>query len=165
MDDERRTVEGSTVTEADRRFMAEAFEEARKGLAEGGIPIGAVLVRDGAVVARGHNRRVQLGDLTAHGEVDCLRAAGPVSVRGATLYTTLSPCWMCSGTVLQFGIGRVVIGDNVNFKGRLPSGLEAEAELAASGVAVAVINDPDWIALFRDWTAAHPELWGADIGS
>lgn len=155
---------GGTEAAADRDFMEQAFEEARRGLAEGGIPIGAVLVRDGALVARGHNRRVQRGDLTAHGEIDCLRAAGPVSVRGATLYTSLSPCWMCTGTILQFGIARVVIGDNVNFKGEPRGGRDPEALMAAEGLEVAVLNDPAWIALFRDWQAAHPGLWGLDIG-
>lgn len=154
----------SDAAAADRRFMDEAFEEARRGLAEGGIPIGAVLVRDGVALARGHNRRVQQGDLTAHGEIDCLRAAGPVSLRGATLYTSLSPCWMCSGTILQFGIARVVIGDNVSFKGEPRGGRDPEALMAAEGLEVVVLNDPEWVALFRAWAAAHPALWSADIG-
>lgn len=151
-------------TGADRRLMAEAFAEARIGLEEGGIPIGAVLVRDGRLVARGHNRRVQQHDLTAHGEIDCLRAAGDRSLRGATLYTSLSPCWMCTGTILQFGIARVVIGDNLNFRGETRNGLDPEALMASEGVEVAVINDPAWVELFRRWQEANPDLWNSDIG-
>lgn len=152
------------LSATDREFMAEAFAEAREGMAEGGIPIGAVLVQDGRLVARGHNRRVQQRDLTAHGEIDCLRAAGDRSVRGATLYTSLSPCWMCTGTILQFGIARVVIGDNVSFKGEVRNGLDAEALMAAEGIEVTVLNDPAWIELFRQWQAANPRLWSSDIG-
>jgi cytosine deaminase len=85
-------------------------------------------------------------------------------VRGATLYTSLSPCWMCTGTILQFGIARVVIGDNVNFRGEVRNGLDAEGLLAAEGVQVAVANDPGWIEIFRHWMETHPDLWNADIG-
>ncbi|MEX0759917.1 MAG: nucleoside deaminase [Tistlia sp.] len=156
--------DGAAITEEDRRWLEEAFEQARLGLEEGGIPIGAVLTRDGRLAARGRNRRVQQNDLTAHGEIDCLRAAGAQSLRGTTLYTSLSPCWMCTGTILQFGIARVVIGDNVNFTGEVRNGLGAEDLLAAEGVAVAVANDPAWIETFRRWKDGHPELWNADIG-
>jgi len=102
--------------DSDRRFMAEAFAMARKSYDEGGVPVGAVMVQDGEVIARGHNRRVQHDDSVSHGETDCLRQAGlRDSYDGITLYTTLSPCMMCSGSVLQFGIRRVVIGEDVNF--------------------------------------------------
>jgi cytosine deaminase len=152
------------ITEIDRRWLEKAFEQARLGLAEGGIPIGAVLVRDDRFVAGGHNKRVQQNDLTAHGEMDCLRAAGAQSLQGTTLYTSLSPCWMCTGTILQFGISRVIIGENINFVGKVRNGLDPEALLSVEGVEVAVANDPGWASTFRNWKDAHSDLWCADIG-
>ena len=143
--------------EEDQRFMRLALEEARQGLSEGGLPIGAVLVRDGEVLAKGHNRRVQEGDPTAHGEMDCLRRAGrQTSYRDTVLYTTLSPCMMCSGTIVQFKIPRVVIGENVNFGGN-------EAFLKSQGIDVVLLNDPDCIKMMKKFIETHPVLWNEDI--
>jgi len=144
-----------------RQFMAEALREARQGLAEGGIPIGSVLVIDGRIVGRGHNRRVQRGSAVLHAEMDCLENAGrlsPADYRRAVLYSTLSPCDMCSGAVLLYGIPRVVVGENVNFQG-------PEAYLQQRGVEAEVLHDPDCIALLRAFIASHPELWNEDIGT
>ena len=137
--------------------MRLALEEARNGVDEGGLPIGAVLVRNGAIVARGHNRRVQEGDPIAHGEMDCLRRAGrQASYSDTILYTTLSPCMMCSGAIVQFKIPRVVIGENVNFGGN-------EAFLVSQGVEVVLLNDGDCIGLMGAFIKNHPELWNEDI--
>jgi creatinine deaminase len=141
-------------------FLAAALDEARAGLAEGGIPIGSVLVHDGAIIGRGHNRRVQRGSVVLHGEMDALENAGRRSAavyRACTLYTTLSPCPMCSGAIALYGIPRVVIGENRSFVGE-------EAGLRARGVQLTVVQDPDCIALMRDFIAARPELWNEDIG-
>lgn len=141
----------------DVRFMREAVAEARRSLAEGGIPIGAVLVRGDAVIGRGHNRRVQDGDPIAHGEMSAFRAAGRQrSYRDVTLYTTLSPCMMCAGTIVQFGIQRVVIGEDENFAGN-------EKFLRARGVAVRVLDDPECKAMMRTFIREHPALWHEDI--
>ncbi len=141
----------------DRRFMRRALEEARQGMDEGGLPIGAVLVRGGVVLAKGHNRRVQEGDPIAHGEMDCLRRAGrQASYRDTVLYTTLSPCMMCSGTIVQFKISRVVIGENVNFGGN-------EGFLKSNGIEVILLNDPDCIEMMKDFIKNHPTLWNEDI--
>jgi creatinine deaminase len=142
---------------ADRRFMDAAIAEAERGFAEGGVPIGAALVRDGAVLATGRNRRVQQGDPIAHGEMDCLRAAGRrPSYRGTTLYTTLSPCMMCAGTIVQFKIGRVVVGENATFGGN-------EVFLRERGVEVLVLDDPRCKALIRRFQTEHPAVWDEDI--
>ena len=144
----------------DERFLAEAIAEARTGLAEGGIPIGAVLVVDGEVIGRGHNRRVQEGSAIKHGETDALENAGrqPASVyRRATMYTTLSPCSMCSGTVLLYGIPRVVLGEHETFLGD-------EELLASRGVEVVNLDSEECKTLMRDFIAAQPELWNEDIG-
>jgi cytosine deaminase len=141
-------------------FMQAAIDEARAGLAEGGIPIGAVLVHEGRIVGRGHNRRVQQGSAIRHGEMDALENAGrlPARVyRESVLYTTLSPCAMCSGAILLYGIPRVVIGENQTFLGE-------EALLKSRGVALDLRQDETCIALMRDFIAAHPELWNEDIG-
>lgn len=141
-------------------FLREALAEARLGLAEGGIPIGAVLVCAGRVIGRGHNRRVQQGSAIRHGEMDALENAGrlPARVyRGCELYTTLSPCSMCAGAILLYGIPRVVIGENRNFLGE-------EEWLRARGVALEVRDDPECAALMREFIAARPELWNEDIG-
>jgi len=141
----------------DARFLAAALDEARAGAAAGGVPIGAVLVRGGEIVGRGHNRRVQDGDPIAHGEMACLRHAGRQrTYRDTVLYTTLSPCMMCSGTIVQFGIARVVIGENRTFGGN-------EAFLESRGVTVRVMDDADCVALMAAFVAAHPELWDEDI--
>ncbi|WP_108447195.1 nucleoside deaminase [Halomonas denitrificans] len=141
-------------------FMQAALEEARQGLDEGGIPIGSVLVHRGVIIGRGRNRRVQLGSAVLHGEMDALENAGrhPAEVyRESTLYTTLSPCAMCSGAILLYGIPRVVIGENRTFLGE-------EALLEERGVEVEVWQDPECIALMEAFIAASPELWHEDIG-
>ncbi len=149
--------EDDLITETDRSFMHAAFQEALISYNEGGLPIGAVMVENGAIISAGHNRRVQDGDPTAHGEMDCLRRAGRrARYDGVTLYTTLSPCMMCSGTVLQFGIKRVVIGENRNFPGNIEL-------LRSHGVDVMLLDDPECIALMRRFIAERPELWDEDI--
>ena len=141
-------------------FMQTAIAEARVGFAEGGIPIGSVLVHRGAVIGRGHNRRVQQGSAILHGEMDALENAGRQSAqvyRDSVLYTTLSPCAMCSGAILLYGIPRVVIGENVTFMGE-------EDLLRSRGVAVELLQDSTCIALMREFIAQHPALWHEDIG-
>jgi creatinine deaminase len=141
-------------------FMQAAIEEARLGLAEGGIPIGSVLVHDGRIIGRGHNRRVQKGSAILHGEMDAIENAGrlPASVyRASTVYTTLSPCAMCSGTVLLYGIAKVVVGENQTFMGE-------EELLRSRGVEVVVLQDPTCRDLMRQFIAAKPALWSEDIG-
>lgn len=141
-------------------FMQAAIAEARQGLAEGGIPVGSVIVHDGRIIGRGHNRRVQQGSAILHGEMDAFENAGrqPASVyREAVLYTTLSPCSMCSGAILLYGIRRVIVGENRTFMGE-------EELLRSRGVAVEVLQDESCIALMRDFIAARPELWNEDIG-
>ena len=142
-----------------RRWLALAVGEARQGLAEGGIPIGAVLVgRDGAVLGRGHNRRVQDDDPSVHGETAAFRNAGRQrSYRGTTMVTTLSPCWYCSGLVRQFGISRVVVGEARTFSG-------GHDWLREHGVDVLVLDDPECIGLMEQFIRTHPELWLEDIG-
>ena len=142
------------------QHMRAAIEEARKGLAEGGIPIGSVLVHGDAVLGRGHNRRVQQGSVVLHGEMDALERAGrqPASVyRECTLYTTLSPCAMCSGTILLYGIPRVVIGENRTFLGE-------EELLRGRGVEVRVLDDAECVEMMTRFIREHPELWNEDIG-
>ena len=140
--------------------MQAAVDEARKGLAEGGIPIGSVLVHHGKIIGRGHNQRVQQGSTTLHGEMDALENAGRQSAavyRECVIYTTLSPCPMCSGAILLYGIPKVVIGENVTFIGD-------EAHLTASGVALEVLNDEECIKMMTQFIADKPELWNEDIG-
>ncbi|MCC7474146.1 MAG: nucleoside deaminase [Pirellulales bacterium] len=142
------------------RFLQMALEEARQGLAEGGIPIGSVLVIDNAVVGRGHNRRVQQGSAILHAEMDCLENAGrlrPAEYRRATLYSTLSPCDMCSGTALLYRIPRIVIGENRTFRG-------PEEYVRSRGVSLVIVDDEECIQLMREFIAARPELWNEDIG-
>ncbi|MBS0590692.1 MAG: nucleoside deaminase [Proteobacteria bacterium] len=141
-------------------FLDAALEEAKRGLAEGGIPIGSVLVHDGKIIGRGHNRRVQKGSAILHGEMDALENAGrhPASVyRNATIYTTLSPCSMCSGAIALYGIPRVVVGENVTFLGE-------EAWLRSKDVQIEVVNDSRCVELMRKFIAAQPALWNEDIG-
>ncbi|MCX4621659.1 nucleoside deaminase [Streptomyces albogriseolus] len=144
----------------DRIWLVTALDEARAGLAEGGVPIGAALYgADGTLWGRGRNRRVQDGDPSAHAETAAFRAAGRQrSYRGTTMVTTLSPCWYCSGLVRQFGISRVVIGEAVTFHG-------GHDWLAEHGVEVVVLDDPECVALMREFTARNPELWNEDIGA
>jgi cytosine deaminase len=142
-------------------FLQIAIDEARAGLAEGGIPIGAALVHNNQILGRGHNRRVQQGSATLHGEIDALERAGRLPARiyrQSVLYTTLSPCAMCSGAILLYGIPRVVVGENQTFLGE-------EALLRERGVTVDVVQDETCIALMREFIAAHPELWNEDIGA
>ena len=141
-------------------FMQAAIEEAEQGLREGGIPIGSVLVHDGRIIGRGHNRRVQQGSAIRHGEMDALENAGrqPASVyRDSVIYTTLSPCAMCSGAILLYGIPRVVIGENLTFVGE-------EALLRSRGVTLEVLQDPACIRLMTEFIGANPRLWNEDIG-
>ena len=141
-------------------FLVAAIREAEAGRDEGGIPIGSVLVIDGRIVARGHNRRVQKGSAVLHAEMDCLENAGRLTARDytrATLYSTLSPCDMCSGTALLYKIPKVVIGENITFQG-------PEAYVRSRGVELVIANDAECIALMRDFIRARPELWNEDIG-
>lgn len=141
-------------------FMQAAIEEAQKGLTEGGIPIGSVLVIDGKIVGRGHNRRVQKGSAILHAEMDALENAGRLTAKDyqrAVLYSTLSPCDMCSGTALLYKIPKVVIGENVTFQG-------PEAYVRSRGVELVILNDETCIQMMRDFIAARPELWNEDIG-
>lgn len=142
------------------QFMRAAIEEARQGLAEGGIPIGSVLVIDGEIAGRGHNRRVQRGSAILHAEMDCLENAGRLSASAysrAVLYSTLSPCDMCSGTALLYKIPRIVIGENRTFQG-------PENYLRARGVELTILDDAECIDLMERFIAARPELWNEDIG-
>lgn len=144
----------------DERFMADALEQARLGLHEGGIPIGSVLVVDATIVERGRNRRVQRGDPILHCEMDCLQRAGrlrPTDYRRSTIYTTLSPCAMCSGAILLFGIPRVVLAENRTFLG-------SEDWLRANGVEVVNLDLDAAVGLMRTFIAARPDVWNEDIG-
>jgi creatinine deaminase len=144
----------------DRSMLAEAIAEARDGLAEGGIPIGAALFgADGGMLGRGHNRRVQDGDPSLHAETAAFRAAGRQrTYRGTTMATSLSPCWYCSGLIRQFGISRVVVGEARTFSG-------GHEWLAENGVEVVVVDDPDCVRMMAEFIAANPELWHEDIGA
>jgi len=141
-------------------FLMEAIKEAELGLAEGGIPIGSILVHDGKIIGRGHNRRVQNGSVILHGEMDALENAGRRSAnvyKNSVLYTTLSPCPMCSGTILLYGIPKVIVGENETFLGE-------EALLTERGIEVIVVNDSRCKELMRSFIEANPDLWNEDIG-
>jgi cytosine deaminase len=141
-------------------FLQAALDEARTGLADGGIPIGSVLVIDGEIVGRGHNQRVQRGSAILHAEMDCLENAGRLQAadyRRAVLYSTLSPCDMCSGAILLYGILKVVVGENRTFQG-------PEDHLRSRGVEIRIVDDPTCGQLMEDFIAARPELWNEDIG-
>ncbi|MBU6181286.1 MAG: nucleoside deaminase [Verrucomicrobia bacterium] len=141
-------------------FLQAAIEEARKGRGEGGIPIGSVLVLDGKIIGRGHNRRVQDGSVIHHAEMNCLENAGrlPASVyRRCTIYSTLSPCPMCSGAILLYGIPRVVVGENKTFQG-------PEQHVRSQGVEVEILHDEECIALMEEFIEKNPSLWNEDIG-
>ena len=142
------------------QYLQISLDEARQGLAEGGIPIGSVLVIDGQVVGRGHNRRVQRGSAILHAEMDCLENAGrlrPADYRRAVLYSTLSPCDMCSGTALLYRIPRIVIGENRTYRG-------PEDYLRKRGVALEIVDSAECYQLMQQFIAAHPQLWNEDIG-
>jgi cytosine deaminase len=150
-------MERSSAESSDTVHMRMAFEQALKSYNEGGLPIGAVMVEGNAVISRGHNRRVQDGDPTAHGEMDCLRRAGRRSrYDEVSIYTTLSPCMMCAGTIVQFGIRSVVVGEDANFPGNVEF-------LRAHGVEVRLLNDPDCKALMGRFIRERPDLWDEDI--
>lgn len=141
-------------------FLKAAYDEAQKGLQEGGIPIGSVIVHDGRIIGRGHNRRVQQGSTVLHGEMDALENAGRQAAsvyRECTLYTTLSPCAMCSGAILLYGIPKVIVGENATFLGE-------EALLRSRGVQVDVVQDDSCVQMMRSFIADRPELWNEDIG-
>ncbi len=143
------------------KFIEAAIEEAKTGLAEGGIPIGSVIVHQGRVIGRGHNRRVQRGSAILHAEMDALENAGrqaPSVYRESILYTTLSPCAMCSGAILLYGIPKIIIGENMTFMGE-------EDLLRSRGVAVEVVQDAVCVNLMRDFIARKPALWNEDIGA
>ncbi len=142
------------------KFLEAAIEEAKTGLKEGGIPIGSVLVIDDKIVARGHNKRVQNGSAVLHAEMDCLENAGRIKAadyKRATLYSTLSPCDMCSGAILLYGIPKVVIGENKTFKG-------PEEYVKSRGVEETVLDDPECKKLMEEFIDQNPELWNEDIG-
>jgi creatinine deaminase len=146
-----------TIDAQDTAFLRTALAQAQKSYDEGGLPIGAVMVENGVAIGAGHNRRVQDGDPTAHGEMDCFRRVGRrADYRSVSLYTTLSPCMMCAGTVVQFGIGRVVVGEDQSFPGNLDF-------LRAHGVAVELVNDAGCRALMQRFIAEQPALWNEDI--
>lgn len=141
-------------------FLKAAVEEARIGLREGGIPIGSVLVIGGKIIGHGHNRRVQRGSAILHAEMDCLENAGRLTAadyRSAVLYSTLSPCDMCSGTALLYKIPKIIVGENVTFRG-------PEDYLRSHGVKLEIVNDPECIEMMKEFIQAHPELWNEDIG-
>ncbi len=140
--------------------MREAYSEAQKGLSEGGLPIGSVLTIDGKIVARGHNQRIQMGSTIRHAEMDCLERAGRLTSRDyarSVLYSTLSPCDMCSGASLLYRIPRIVVGENRNFQG-------PEAYVRSRGVDLEILDDQDCVRMMRDFIAANPTLWNEDIG-
>lgn len=142
------------------KFLVAAIEEAERGLKEGGIPIGSLIVHEGQIIGRGHNRRVQRGSAVLHGEMDALENAGRQTAavyRQSVLYTTLSPCAMCSGAILLYGIPHVIVGENQTFLGE-------ESLLRSRGVTVDVVQDERCVRLMRSFIREHPELWNEDIG-
>ena len=139
-------------------FMKAAIAEAKEGLNEGGIPIGSVIVRDGKIVGRGHNRRVQHNDPMAHAEIDCLQNAGRIgNYKDTTLYSTLMPCYLCAGAVVQFGIKKVIVGENKTFSG-------AEEFMKQHGVEIVNLQNEECIQLMENFIEEKPELWNEDIG-
>ena len=146
-------------------FLRAAVDEAKQGLAEGGLPIGSVLVRGGQIVGRGHNRRVQHGDPMAHAEIDCLTKAGRQKTYADTvLYSTLMPCYLCTGAVIQFGVPKVIVGESVNFPGGEGKWGKSPAFMRANGVEVIDLRDAECIEMMSRFIREHPELWNEDIG-
>ncbi len=140
------------------KYMQAAIEQAQKGLSEGGIPIGSVLVKNGQIVGRGHNQRVQKNDPMTHAEIDCLRNAGRIgNYKGTTLYSTLMPCYLCAGAVVQFGIKKVIVGESQTFPG-------AVAFMQQHGVEVVNLNDAECVNMMEQFIKDKPELWNEDIG-
>lgn len=149
---------GSVALGKADEFMLAAIEEARKGMSQGGLPIGSVLVRNGQIVARGHNQRVQKGDPMAHAEIDCLTQAGrQKTYKDTVLYSTLMPCYLCSGAVVQFGVPKVIVGESVNFGG-------GPEFMRRHHVEVTDLRDSECIEMMKQFIAEHPELWNEDIG-
>jgi cytosine deaminase len=148
----------TTNTQQPDEFMKAAINEAKEGLKEGGIPIGSVIVRDGKIVGRGHNRRVQHNDPMAHAEIDCLQNAGRIgNYKDTTLYSTLMPCYLCAGAVVQFGIKKVIVGENKTFPG-------AEEFMKQHGVEIVNLQDKECINMMEHFIEEKPELWNEDIG-
>jgi cytosine/creatinine deaminase len=146
-------------------FLRAAIDEAGKGLAEGGLPIGAVLVRDGRIIGRGHNRRMQRGDPMAHAEIDCLTGAGrQKTYRGTVLYSTLMPCFLCAGAVVQFGIPRIIVGESINFPGGQGPGGSSPEFLRSHGVEIVDLAEDECIEMMARFIRENPDLWGEDIG-
>jgi len=143
------------------KFMKEALKEAKRGLSEGGIPIGAVLVRNGKIIGRGHNRRVQKNSPILHAEIDCLQNAGRIkNYKGTVLYSTLMPCYLCSGAIVHFRIKKLVVGENLNYKGT-----DSEKFLKAHGVKVTNLQSKECIAIMKKFIEKNPELWKEDSGT
>ena len=146
-------------------FLRAAIDQARKGLSEGGLPIGSVLVRNGQVIGAGYNRRVQHGDPMAHAEINCLTSAGrQATYKDTVLYSTLMPCYLCTGAVIQFGVPKVVAGESVTFPGGACKWGNSPDFLRASGVEVVDLHDPECIQMMTDFIQAQPKLWNEDIG-
>jgi cytosine/creatinine deaminase len=147
------------------QFLRAAIDEAKKGLAEGGLPIGSVLVRGRKIIGRGHNRRVQNGDPMAHAEIDCLTNAGRQKTYADTiLYSTLMPCYLCTGAAVQFGVPKVIVGESVNFPGGESKWGRSPEFMRASGIEVIDLADAECIAMMSRFIRDHPELWNEDIG-
>jgi len=146
-------------------FLRAAIDEAKLGLKEGGLPIGSVLVRDNQVIARGHNRRVQNGDPMAHAEIDCLTRAGRQrTYKDTVLYSTLMPCYLCTGAAIQFGVPKVIVGESVNFPGGEGKWGKSPAFMRANGIEVIDLHDAECIEMMSTFIREHPELWNEDIG-
>ena len=146
-------------------FLRAALDEAKLGLSEGGLPIGSVLVRGDGIIARGHNRRVQRGDPMAHAEIDCLTNAGRQrSYRDTVLYSTLMPCFLCSGAAVQFGVPKVVVGESINFPGGQGRGGTSPDFMRGHGIEVVDVADPECVEMMARFVREHPELWNEDIG-
>ncbi|MDB5324697.1 MAG: CMP/dCMP deaminase, zinc-binding [Phycisphaerales bacterium] len=146
-------------------FLQAAIDEAKQGLAEGGLPIGSVLVRDGKIIGRGHNRRVQHGDPMAHAEIDCMKNAGrQVTYKDTVLYSTLMPCFLCTGAAIQFGVPKVVVGESVTFPGGESKWGRSGQFMQASGIEVIDLHDETCIAMMTEFIKNNPKLWNEDIG-
>jgi cytosine/creatinine deaminase len=146
-------------------FLRAAIDEAKTGLREGGLPIGSVLVRDGRIIGRGHNRRVQNDDAMTHAEIDCLRNAGRQRTYADTvLYSTLMPCFLCSGAAVQFQVPKVIVGESVNFPGGQGPGGTSPAFMRSHGIEVVDVADPECIEMMSRFIRENPELWNEDIG-
>ena len=146
-------------------FLTAAIEEARKGLSEGGLPIGSVLVRNNQIIGRGHNQRVQKGDPMAHAEINCLTNAGrQTTYKDCVLYSTLMPCFLCSGAAVQFGIPKVIVGESATFHGGHGKGGLSPDFMRSHGIELTDLHDPECIRMMSDFIAANPKLWNEDIG-